>query len=166
MSHLNEIMYSRGLTAQDLARISGLTYQTIWRLLKNDCYDTAQKHTQQKIAAVLGVSVRDIIYGKEAQAVTERGKAEVKRKIVETEVIKATEHLLLVLRNYYPEPMHLHISLFTKEADGLDYYDARVTDLNEDPDANILIDKSALVRVSDGKIVETIPYYKRGEKNE
>lgn len=166
MSHLNEIMYSRGLKAQDLARISGLTYQTIWRLLKNDGFEFAQKATQQKIAAVLGVTVRDIIYGKDAEKISEKEKVEVKKKIVEAEVIKATEHLLLVLRNYYPEPMHLHISLFTKEADGLDYYDARVTDLNEEPDANILIDKTALVRVSDGKIVETIPYYKRGEKNE
>ena len=166
MSHLNEIMYSRGLTAQDLARISGLTYQTIWRLLKNDGFEFAQKATQQKIAAVLGVTVRDIIYGKDAEKISEEEKAKAKKKIVEAEVIKATEHLLLVLRNYYPEPMHLHISLFTKDADGLDYYDARVTDMNEEPDTNILIDKTALVKVSDGKIVETIPYYKRGEKNE
>ena len=166
MSHLNEIMYSRGLTAQDLARISGLTYQTIWRLLKNDGFEFAQKATQQKIAAVLGVTVRDIIYGKDAEKISEEEKAEVKKKIVEAEVIKATEHLLLVLRNYYPEPMHLHISLFTKDAYGLDYYDARVTDMYEEPDANVLIDKTALVKVSDGKIVETIPYYKRGEKNE
>ena len=166
MSHLNEIMYSRGLTAQDLARISGLTYQTIWRLLKNDGFEFAQKHTQQKIASVLGVTVRDIIYGKDAEKISEEEKAKVKKKIVEAEVIKATEHLLLVLRNYYPEPMHLHISLFSNEADGLDYYDARVTDMNEEPDTNVLIGKTVLVKVSDGKIVETIPYYKRGEKNE
>ena len=166
MSHLNEIMYSRGLTAQDLARISGLTYQTIWRLLKNDSFEFAQKATQQKIAAVLGVTVRDIIYGKDAQKITEEEKAEVKKKIVEAEVIKATEHLLLVLRNYYPEPMHLHMTIFTKETDDTDYYDARVTDMNEYIGESVLIDKSAFVKVSDGKIVETIPYYKRGEKNE
>ena len=162
MAHLNEIMYSRGLTAQDLARISGLTYQTIWRLLKNDGFEFAQKATQQKIAAVLGVTVRDIIYGKDAEKISEEEKAKVKKKIVEAEVIKATEHLLLVLRNYYPEPMHLHMTIFTKETDDTDYYDARVAN----GDCEAIVYKTALVKVSDGKIVETIPYYKRGEKNE
>lgn len=164
MSNLSKIMYARGLTPNDLATLTGLTYPTIWRLLKNDCYETAQKSTQQKIAAALGVSVRDIIYGKEAQAVTEKEKAEVKRKIVETEVIKATEHLLLTLRNYYPEPMHLHISIFTKDSADTDYYDARVT--SGDDTEEVLVDKSALVSVKDGKIADTVPYYKRGKQNE
>ena len=164
MSHLKEIIYARGLTPDDLARLTGLTYPTIWRLLKNDCYETAHKKTQQKIASVLGVSVKDIIYGKDAKAVTERERAEVKRKIIETEVIKATEHLLLTLRNYYPDPMHLHISIFTKDSDNTDYYDARVT--SGDDTEEVMVDKSALVSVKDGKITDTVPYYKRGRQNE
>ena len=173
MSHLNEIMYSRGLTAQDLARISGLTYQTIWRLLKNDGFEFAQKATQQKIAAVLGVTVRDIIYGKDAEKISEEEKAEVKKKIVEAEVIKATEHLLLVLRNYYPEPMHLHISIFTRDVDSKlegdncegepDYYSMRIATVEGTQIGETVIKKSARVyyasdREGNEKIIKTFPF--------
>ena len=168
MSHLKEIMYARGVSLKDLALLADLTYPTVWGLIKDDRYEFAQKKTQQKIAAVLGVTVRDIIYGKDAEKITEEEKAKVKKKIVEAEVIKATEHLLLVLRNYYPEPVHLHMTIFTKDADDLDYYDARVDDTTEElPENRIIVDKTAMVKFGeDGKILETIPYYKRGEKNE
>ena len=181
MSHLAEIMNARGITPDELSRLTGLTYPTIWRLLKNDCFDTAFKSTQQKIAAVLGVSVRDIIYGKDAKAITEKEKEEMKNKIVETEVIKATEHLARVLRTYYPEPMHLHISIFTREVNAKiaedncegtpDYYSLRVAPCDEDEIGEYIINHTARAyytsdECGNEKIVQTVPYYKRGRQNE
>ena len=181
MSHLKVIMNARGITPDELSRLTGLTYPTIWRLLKNDCFETAFKSTQQKIAAVLGVSVRDIIYGKDAKAITEKEKEEMKNKIVETEVIKATKHLARVLRTYYPEPMYLNIAIFTRDkvakcdednCEGLpDYYDAKVAYDGTDEVGDTVFRTTAKAyytsdKCGNEKIVKTAPYYKRGRQNE
>ena len=158
MSYLKEILEAKGITMHDLADMTGNAYSCITVMLKNDSYAFSHKKTQKKIADALGFTVNEIINGGESM----------KRKLIEAEVTRAAEHLTRLLRTYYPEPMHLHMTIFTKDADGLDYYDARVDDTTEElPENRIIVDKTALVKFGeDGKILETIPYYKRGEKNE
>ena len=158
MSYLKEILEAKGITMHDLAEMTGNAYSCITVMLKNDSYAFSHKKTQKKIADALGFTVNEIINGGESM----------KRKLIEAEVTRAAEHLTRLLRTYYPEPMHLHMTIFTKDADGLDYYDARVDDTTEElPENRIIVDKTALVKFGeDGKILETIPYYKRGEKNE
>ena len=177
MSHLNEIMYSRGLKAQDLARISGLTYQTIWRLLKNDGFEFAQKATQQKIAAVLGVTVRDIIYGKEPDTKSEEEKADMRKKMAEAEIKKGVEHIINALNKYSADPMYLSLSIFTKDntckcdedPGGIpDYYSLRAhtmdTDYEEDADRSrvvpmeMLVNETARVYYGEDGIRQVIPF--------
>ena len=159
MSYLREIIEAKGLTRQEVAEQSGLAYSSIVVLLNRpDGFEFARKTTQKKLADALGFTVNEIINGGE----------DMKRKLIEAEVTRAAEHLTRLLRTYYPEPMHLHMTIFTKDADDLDYYDARVDDTTEElPENRIIVDKTAMVKFrEDGKILETIPYYKRGEKNE
>lgn len=164
MSYLKEIIKAKGLTEKQVAELSGITHPTLWRLCKENTYQFAQKNTQIKIADALGVTVREII----------EGESIMKQKLVETEVTQAVEHLASVLRKNYKEPMHLHMTIFTRDAIGLrgetnnkpDYFDIRVGDGADLEDR--IIDKSALiVRDADTeKIVQTVPYYKRGRQNE
>ena len=115
MSILKELMHSRGITSQILARKTGLTYQTIWRLLKNDSYEFAQKETQRLIATALGVTVRDIVYGKDADPKSEEEKAEMKRKIAEAEIKRGVEHIINALNKYSADPMYLSLAIFTRD---------------------------------------------------
>ncbi len=158
MSFLSEIMKSRGLTSQDLARITGLTYQTIWRLLKYHSFEFAQKETQQKIATALGVTVRDIIYGKDLDEVSDEEKADMKRKIAEAEIKRGVEHILNALNKYSADPMYLSLSIFTKDntlkcdgdPDGTpDYYTLRAyasdTEYDESVDKDTFVPKETLI---------------------
>lgn len=147
MSYLKAIVEAKGLTMHELADMSGLAYSSITVMLKTDNYEFAHKSTQKKLADVLGFTVNEIIHGGE----------EMKRKLIESEVIKATEHLTRLLRTYYPDPMHCHITIFTRDNNDLDYYDARVDDGND----RKIVDRAADIRIGeDGKIAEVIPYLK------
>ena len=147
MSYLKEIIEAKGITMHELADISGVAYSNITVMLKNDSYAFSHKGTQQKIADVLGFTPNEIINGGE----------EMKRKLIEAEVIRATEHLARLLRTYYPDQMHCHITIFTRDNNDLDYYDVRVDDMEEEPE--LLVDRSALIQYSkDGKIAEVVPY--------
>ena len=166
MSNLSKIIYARGITPNDLATLTGLTYPTIWRLLKNDCYATAQKSTQQKIAAVLGVSVSELV----------KGGKRMKNKILEAEVRKAIEHLTTALHKYTDEPMYLSLAIFTKDKtvrtetdpEGIpDYYTVRsyVADTEQEHTADDLfvpketvIDESARVYYGEEGIRQVIPF--------
>ena len=147
MSYLKAIVEAKGLTMHELAEISGLAYSSITTMLRDDRYETTHKSTQKRLADALGFTINEIINGGE----------EMKRKLIEAEVIKATEHIARLLRTYYAEPMHCHITIFTRDNNGLDYYDARVDDGND----NKIVDKAADIRIGDdGKIAEVIPYLK------
>ena len=167
MSYLKEIIADKGITEKQLSEMSGVTHPTLWRLCNTDSFQYARKETQIKIANALNVTVREIIEGEEIM----------KKKVIETEVTKAAEHLSSVLRKYYKNPMHLHMTIFTRDAVGLrgetenkpDYYDVRVGDGADLEDR--IVDKSALIAYGPDengieKIVNTIPYYKRGVQNE
>ena len=177
MSLLKEIMSSRGLTSQDLARKTGLTYQTIWRLLKNDSYEFAQKETQRLIATALGVTVRDIIYGKDPDTKSEEEKADMRKKIAEAEIKKGVEHIINALNKYSAGPMYLSLSIFTKDntckcdedPDGIpDYYSLRAhtmdTDYEEDADRirvvpmEMIVNETARVYYGEDGIRQVIPF--------
>ena len=147
MSYLKEILEAKGITMHDLAEMTGNAYSCITVMLKNDSYAFSHKKTQKKIADALGFTPNEIINGGE----------EMKKKLIEAEVIRATEHLARLLRTYYPDPMHCHITIFTRDNDDLDYYDVRVDDGND----RKIVDHAADVRIGDdGKIAEVIPYIK------
>ena len=147
MSYLKEILEAKGITMHDLADISGVAYSNITVMLKNDSYAFSHKKTQKKIADALGFTPNEIINGGESM----------KKKLIEAEVIRATEHLARLLRTYYTDPMHCHITIFTRDDNGLDYYDARVDDGND----RKIVDRAADIRIGeDGKITEVIPYLK------
>ena len=141
MSYLKEILEAKGITMHDLAEMTGNAYSCITVMLKNDSYAFSHKKTQKKIADALGFTPNEIINGGE----------EMKRKLIEAEVIRATEHLARLLRTYYPDPMHCHITIFTRDNNDLDYYDARVDDGND----RKIVDRAADIRIGeDGKITE------------
>ncbi len=147
MSYLKEILEAKGITMHDLAEMTGNAYSCITVMLKNDSYAFSHKKTQKKIADALGFTPNEIINGGE----------EMKRKLIEAEVIRATEHLARLLRTYYPDPMHCHITIFTRDNNDLDYYDVRVDDMEEEQE--FLVDRSALIQYNeDGKIAEVVPY--------
>ena len=147
MSYLKEILEAKGITMHDLAEMTGNAYSCITVMLKNDSYAFSHKKTQKKIADALGFTVSEIINGGESM----------KKKLIEAEVIRATEHLARLLRTYYTDPMHCHITIFTRDNNGLDYYDARVDDGNE----HKIVDRAADIRIGeDGKITEVVPYLK------
>ena len=147
MSYLKEILEAKGITMHDLAEMTGNAYSCIIVMLKNDSYAFSHKKTQKKIADALGFTPNEIINGGE----------EMKRKLIEAEVIRATEHLARLLRTYYPDPMHCHVTIFTRDNNDLDYYDARVDDGNE----HKIVDRAADIRIGeDGKIAEVVPYLK------
>ena len=176
MSHLKEIMCAKCITLQNLATLTGLSYPTLWRLVKEDSFETSFKSTQQKIASALGVSVRDIVYGKDMPQITEKEKEEMKNKIVETEVIKATEHLARLLRNYSESELYLHITIFTKDKECMDddfkgevpdYYSYRLNDLSvgEVDVGETLMNDSGRIYYADvdGKayIKKVVPYHSK-----
>ena len=147
MSYLKEILEAKGITMHDLAEMTGNAYSCITVMLKNDSYAFSHKKTQKKIADALGFTPNEIINGGE----------EMKRKLIEAEVTRATEHLARLLRTYYPDPMHCHITIFTRYNNDLDYYDARVDDGND----RKIVDRAADIRIGeDGKITEVVPYLK------
>ena len=147
MSYLKAIVEAKGLTMHELADMSGLAYSSITTMLRDDRYESTHKSTQKRLADALGFTINEIINGGEGM----------KKKLIEAEVIKATEHITRLLRTHYAEPMHCHITIFTRDNNGLDYYDARVDDGND----NKIVDKAADIRIGDdGKIAEVVPYLK------
>lgn len=156
MSHLNEIIDAKGITKHQLADISGVSYTSITLIVKKDNYEYCTKETQKKIAKALGFTVNEIINGGEGM----------KRKLLETEVRKATEHLARLLRIYSADPMYLNLTVFTRDAEaktlednceGLpDYYGIRCHEASDVEGIVPTISESARVYYTDSDGIEKI----------
>ena len=135
MNNLTAYMDARGITPKELSEKTGISINNIRRLMNTGNLESAYTYTKTAIAEALGVSVCDLVKGGE----------NMKKKILETEVTKAAEHLAKVIREFSGEPMHLSLAIFTRDIEckcdgdpnGLpDYYSVLVHDADTEYDDN------------------------------
>ena len=167
MNYLTAIMEARGITPKELAEKTGIAVNTIRNLMKSNRLDTAYTYTKTALAEALGVSVCDLVKGGE----------NMRKKILETEVTKAAEHLAKVLRDFSGEPMYMNITVFSRDVeckvdgdpDGLpDYYSIIVHDADTEYDENpegyiprsIELSKSGRIYYGDDGNISEVKDYK------
>lgn len=166
MNNLKAIMEARCLTATDLSQMTGISVSNIRRLMEEDHIETAYKHTQQMVAAALGLTVRDLVVGGE----------DMKNKILEAEVTKTIQSLVKALRKYSDEGLYISFFAFTHDTDSADtpgdvpdYYSIRIHKAEEDElgDFDNIYNEAGRIfySVVDGEegIRKVIPYRKESK---
>ena len=98
-------MKARGITPEELSKMSGCNVGNIRRIMKLDSLDFVYKSTTEKLSKALGVTPRELVKG---------GKS-MKKKILQTEVTRAAETLCNALRAYTDEPLYLRIAVFSRD---------------------------------------------------
>jgi len=168
MAYINQYMELYGFTRKMLSEKSGVSPSLICRYVNEpELLDNADWDTRKRIAEALDITVHELIVGKDF-----------KSRVLHTEILKASEHLARLLRNYAKDPMYLNITIFTKDkeakepednCEGLpDYYSIRCHEASDvegivptmsessrvyyrtDEDGNELIDKVFPYYVSGG----------------
>lgn len=164
MNNLVLLMKARGITPEELSKMSGCNVGNIRRIMKLDSLDFVYKSTTEKLSKALGVTPRELVKG---------GKS-MKKKILQTEVTRAAETLCNALRAYTDEPLYLRIAVFSRDKsvicdgdpDGVpDYYDVRVSEADFDPDNyDPIVSKSARVYYGEDGIRFVIPFKEIGDE--
>lgn len=110
MAYINQYMELLGMTRKQLSEKSGVSPSLICRYVNDpDTLDNADWDTRKRIAEALDITVHELHVGKDY-----------KTKVLHSEIIKATEHLARLLRNYASDPMYLNLTIFTKDAEAKD----------------------------------------------
>lgn len=146
MNNLEQIMNAKNITPIELAKLTGISAANIRRLIKEGELEYCRKSTVTKLAAALGVTVRELVKGGERM----------KNKVLDAEVTKHVEALAKALRSYTDEPMYLNLTIFTRDKEchlegdpeGIpDYYDVRTheADIEDVEDIDCTFSRTARV---------------------
>lgn len=107
MCYLNQYMELNGMTRKQLADKSGISVVEIGRFCTYpEALETAKWETRVAIAQALGITAKELCYGKDF-----------KTRVLRSEIVKAAEHLARELRKYSAEPMYLDLCIFTRDAE-------------------------------------------------
>lgn len=158
MAYLNDYMKLQGMTRRALSEKSGVSLPRIGAYVNEpELLITADWETRKAIADALGITVKELLHGKN-----------LKTEILKTEIRKAAEHLANELRKYSAEPMYLDLCIFTHDAEakteednceGLpDYYSIRCHEASDVEGILPTMSESARVYYGEDGIRQVIPF--------
>lgn len=158
MVYLNDYMKLQGMTRRALSEESGVSLPRIRAYVNEpELLITADWETRKAIADALGITVKELLHGKN-----------LKTEILKTEIRKAAEHLENELRKYSAEPMYLDLCIFTHDAEakteednceGLpDYYSIRCHEASDIEGIIPTMSESARVYYGEDGIRKVIPF--------
>lgn len=158
MAYLNDYMKLQGMTRRALSEKSGVSLPRIGAYVNEpELLITADWETRKAIADALGITVKELLHGKN-----------LKTEILKTEIRKAAEHLANELRKYSAEPMYLDLCIFTRDAqakteedncEGLpDYYSIRCHEASDVEGILPTMSESARVYYGEDGIRTVIPF--------
>ena len=158
MAYLNDYMKLQGMTRRALSEKSGVSLPRIGAYVNEpELLITADWETRKAIADALGITVKELLHGKN-----------LKTEILKTEIRKAAEHLANELRKYSAEPMYLDLCIFTHDAEakteednceGLpDYYSIRCHEASDIDGIIPTMSESARVYYGEDGIKKVIPF--------
>lgn len=158
MAYLNDYMELQGMTRRALSEKSGVSLPRIGAYVNEpELLITANCETRKAIADALGITVKELLHGKDF-----------KTKILKTEIRKAAEHLANELRKYSAEPMYLDLCIFTHDAEakteednceGLpDYYSIRCHEASDVEGIIPTMSESARVYYGEDGTRQVIPF--------
>ena len=151
-------MKLQGMTRRALSEKSGVSLPRIGAYVNEpELLITADWETRKAIADALGITVKELLHGKN-----------LKTEILKTEIRKAAEHLANELRKYSAEPMYLDLCIFTHDAEakteednceGLpDYYSIRCHEASDIDGIIPTMSESARVYYGEDGIMKVIPF--------
>ena len=146
------------MTRRALSEESGVSLPRIRAYVNEpELLITADWETRKAIADALGITVKELLHGKN-----------LKTEILKKEIRKAAEHLANELRKYSAEPMYLDLCIFTHDAEakteednceGLpDYYSIRCHEASDIEGIIPTMSESARVYYGEDGIRKVIPF--------
>lgn len=120
MNNLKKLMELKKLTAEELAKLSGVSVTNIRRIM-NDPQVTPYKGTASMLAHALSCS--------EAHIYAQKAPGAENMNLLTQRAISAAEELVAALRDYTPVPASVTVYADTNNGDGMNYYSIHIEDI-------------------------------------